>query len=85
MIQSVKQIRTVKACELPPTFDILVGSTAYPFEIERMDANHVYMVETTSGDSVYIPRDEMVTILVPDTLENAAMDIELDLILQGIL
>ena len=85
MIQSVKKIETVKASELPPTFDILVGSTVYPFEIESMDAHYVYMVETTSGDSVYIPRDEMVTILVPDTLENAAMDIELDLILQGIL
>ena len=85
MIQSIKRIKTVKAEMLPPTFDIQVGIMSYPFEIESMDANYVYMVETTSGMVVNIPRDEMITILVPDTWENARMDIELDLMVQGIL
>ena len=85
MIQSIKQIVTIKAEMLPPTFDVLVGTTEYPFELESMDAHYVYMISTSTDEIVNIPRDEMITILVPDTMENAAMDIELDLMAQGIL
>jgi hypothetical protein len=85
MIDSVKQIVTVKAEMLPPTFDILVGATEYPFELESMDSHFVYMVSTSTNEVVNIPRDEMVTILVPDTWDNSKWDIGLSLMNQGIL
>lgn len=85
MIESIKEIRTMKACDLPPTFDILVGTTEYPFEIESMDSHYVYMISTSTDEIVNIPRDEMITILVPDTWENAKWDISLALMNDGIL
>jgi len=85
MINSVKQIVTMKASDLPPTFDVRIGSVEYPFEIDYMDYAYVYMIETNSGETVYVDRNQMMTVLIPDTLENASMDIELDLMTQGIL
>ena len=85
MIETVKQIKTVKAIDLPHTFDIMVGTTIYPFEIESVDESFVYMLDTTSGEIVYVRHSDVLTILVPDTLDNAALDIEMDLMVQGIL
>ena len=85
MIQSIKQIVTLKAEMLPPTFDILVGATEYPFELESMDSHYVYMLSTSTDEIVNIPRDEMITILVPDTWDNAKWDISLALMNEGIL
>lgn len=85
MINSVKQIQTMKAIDLPHTFDVLVGQTSYPFELESADAHYVYMRSTDTDETIYIPRDEMITVLIPDTLENAALDIEMDLMQQGLL
>lgn len=85
MIQSIKQIVTIKAEMLPPTFDILVGATEYPFELESMDAHYVYMISTSTDEVVNIPRNEMITILVPDTWDNAKWDISLALMNEGIL
>ena len=83
MIDSIKQIVTLKAEMLPPTFDIRIGNREIPMEVESMDAHYVYL--RSGGETIYIPRDEMMTVLVPDTWENARMDIELDLMVQGIL
>lgn len=80
MIDKVSEIRIVKASDLPPTFDIMVGNTIYPFELESMDAHYVYMIDTTSGETVHIPRDAEISILVPDTWDNAKWDIALSLI-----
>jgi hypothetical protein len=85
MIETVKQIKTMKAVDLPPTFDVQIGTFAYPMEIERMDAHYVYMRSTDTDETIYIPKDEEITILVPDTWENAALDIEFDLMQQGLL
>lgn len=85
MIDSIKQIHTVKACYLPPTFDIRVGAMDYAFELDGMDESFVYMLCTTTNEIVNIPRDEMITILVPDTWENAKWDISLALMNEGIL
>ena len=80
MIDKVSEIRTVKASDLPPTFDIMVGTTIYPFELDFMDSVNVWMTDTTSGESVYLPRDADISILVPDTWDNAKWDIALSLI-----
>ena len=85
MIETVKQIKTVKAVDLPPTFDIQVGTTSYPFELDYMDYAYVYIIDMTSGETVYLRRSDMVTILVPDTLDNARMDIEMDLMQMGMI
>ena len=85
MIDSIKEIRTVKACDLPPTFDIRVGAVEYAFEIDSMDTHYVYMLCTSTNEIVNIPRDEMITILVPDTWENAKWDISLALMNEGVL
>ena len=85
MIESVKQIATMKAIDLPPTFDIRVGAMDYAFELDGMDESFVYMLCTTTNEIVNIPRDEMITILVPDTWENAKWDISLALMNEGIL
>lgn len=83
MIDSIKQIATVKASDLPPTFDIRIGNREIPIEVESMDAHYVYL---RSGDeTIYIPRDEMMTILIPDTWENARFDIEFDLMQKGLI
>ena len=85
MIVSIKQIVTVKACDLPPTFDVRVGNMSYPFELDGMDESYVYIIDTTSGETVYVPRDEDMTILVPDTWENAKWDISLGLMEKGLI
>ena len=85
MITSVKQIKTMKASDLPPVFDIRVGVVEYPFELQDMDTNYVYALSTLTGEVINIPRDEMVTVLIPDTWENAALDIELGLMQQGVI
>jgi hypothetical protein len=85
MIDSVKQIVTLKASDLPPTFDIRIGAMEYPFELESMDAHFVYMRSTSTDETVNIPRDEMITILIPDTWENAKWDIALGLMQEGVL
>ena len=85
MIESVKQIKTMKASDLPPTFDIQVGLFCYPMEVESMDATYVYMRSTDTDETIYIPRDEEIAILVPDTWDNAALDIELDLMQKGVI
>lgn len=84
-IESVKAIATVKAIDLPPTFDVQVGLFCYPMEVESMDANYVYIRSTDTDETIYIPRNEDVTILVPDTWDNAHLDISLDLMKRGII
>lgn len=85
MIESVKQIATMKASDLPPTFDVQVGLFSYPMELESMDAQYVYIRSTDTDETIYIPRDEMITILIPDTWENAKWDISLGLMTEGVL
>jgi len=84
MIVSVKQIKTMKAIDLPDTFDIRVGNTAYPFEIVDWDLDYVYAKSIKDNQVINIPVDERVTVLVPDTWENAAVDIEFDLMQKGL-
>ena len=84
MIDSVKQIKTMKAIDLPDTFDVRVGTTEYPFEIVDWDLDYVYAKSIKDNQVVNIPCDEMVTVLVPDTWENAATDIEFDLMQKGL-
>lgn len=84
MIDSVKQIKTMKAIDLPDTFDVRVGTTEYPFEIVDWDLDYVYAKSIKDNQVINIPVDEMVTVLVPDTWENAAVDIEFDLMQKGL-
>ena len=84
MIESVKQIKTMKAIDLPDTFDVRVGTTEYPFEIVDWDLDYVYAKSIKDNEVINIPVDEMVTVLVPDTWENAAVDIEFDLMQKGL-
>ena len=84
MIESVKQIKTMKAIDLPDTFDIRVGAFEYPFEIVDWDLDYVYAKSIKDNQVINIPVDEMVTVLVPDTWENAAVDIEFDLMQKGL-
>lgn len=84
MIHSVKQIVTMRAKDLPPTFDVLVDNVEYPFEIQEMDNYYVYMIDTTNNEVVYIPRTEYITVLIPDTLENAQIDLEFSLMQRGL-
>ena len=84
MIDSVKQIKTMRAMELPHTFDVRVGTTEYPFEVIDWDLDYVYAKSIKDNQVVNIPADEMVTVLVPDTWENAAVDIEFDLMQKGL-
>jgi hypothetical protein len=85
MITSVKQIKTMKAIDLPHTFDVRIGTTEYPFEIESVDANYVYAKSIKTNETVNIPIHEMVTVLIPDTWENASLDIEFDLMKEGLI
>lgn len=83
MIESVKQIATMKAIDLPPTFDIRIGNQEFAMEVDSVDATYVYL---RHGDEIiYIPRDEMMTVLIPDTWDNAKWDISLALMQQGAL
>jgi hypothetical protein len=83
MIDSVKQIKTMRAIDLPDTFDIRVGAFEYPFEIVDWDLDYVYAKSIKDNQIVNIPIHEEVTVLVPDTWENAAVDIEFDLMKEG--
>lgn len=85
MINSIKQIATVKAEDLPPTFDIRVGNIDYPFEIHSMDRYYVYMIDTMHNQIVNILRSEDITILIPDTMENARFDLELAFLRNGLI
>ena len=85
MIESVKQIKNMRAMDLPDTFDVRVGTTEYPFEIVDWDLDYVYAKSIKDNQVVNIPVDEMVTVLVPDTWENAAVDIEFDLMQKGLI
>ena len=85
MIDSVKQIKTMKAIDLPHTFDVRIGTIEYPFEIESVDTNYVYAKSIKTNELVNIPVHEMVTVLIPDTWENAALDIEFDLMQKGLI
>jgi len=85
MIDKVSEIRTMKASDLPPTFDIMVGTTIYPFEIVDADTHFMYLRDIKGNEIVNVPNDYMMTILVPDTLENAKWDISLSLMQQGLL
>jgi len=84
MIESVKQIKTMRAMDLPDTFDVRVGTTEYPFEIVDWDLDYIYAKSIKDNQVVNIPVDEMVTVLVPDTWENAAVDVEFDLMQKGL-
>jgi hypothetical protein len=85
MIESVKQIQTMKACDLPHTFDILVGQTVYPFEIVDADNHFMYLRDIKGNEIVNVPNDYMMTVLIPDTLDNAKWDISLSLMQDGLL
>ena len=74
----------MKAIDLPDTFDVRVGTTEYPFEIIDWDLDYIYAKSIKDNQVVNIPVDEMVTVLVPDTWENAAVDVEFDLMQKGL-
>jgi hypothetical protein len=84
MIESVKQIQTVKAIDLPHTFDILVGMNEFRFEIDEVDTHYVY-IKDSEGEIVYLPHNEMVAILIPDTWENAKWDIAFGLMKENLI
>lgn len=84
-IDSVKAITTVKASDLPDHFDIRVGSREYPMIFEDTDGTFVYVYSIATDETINIPVDQMVTILIPDTWDNAALDISLDLMSKGII
>jgi hypothetical protein len=75
----------MKAIDLPHTFDVRIGTTEYPFEIESVDTNYVYAKSIKTNEIVNIPVHEMVTVLIPDTWDNAALDIEFDLMQKGLI
>ena len=85
MIQSIKHVQTMKASDLPYTFDILVGSVEYPFETVDADNDFMYLRDIKGNEIVNVPNDCMMTVLVPDTLDNARFDIEFDLMQEGLL
>ena len=84
MIDSVKQIKTMKAIDLPPTFDVLVGQTTYPMEMQCVERGFAYFLSTSDNMLLNVPADYEMTVLVPDTWENAALDIEMDLMQKGL-
>lgn len=75
----------MKAIDLPPTFDVLIGDEEYPMEIMDVDFEFVYVVSHRDKQVIHIPVDEVVSVLVPDTWENARYDIEFDLMKEGLL
>ena len=85
MIDSVKRIETMKASDLPPTFDVLVGQTTYPMELQGVERGFVYFLSTSDNMLLNVPADYEMTVLVPDTWENAATDIEFDLMQKGLI
>lgn len=83
MIESVKKIVTVKAVELPPVFDVRVGNVEYPFEIEFVTDNYVYMRDLMNNELVHIHVDESITILIPDSLNDPVTQMEIFLALHN--
>lgn len=84
MIDSVKQIKTMKAIDLPPTFDVQVGPFTYPMEMQGAQNGFVYFLSTSDNQLINVPQDFEMTVLVPDTWENARFDVEFDLMQKGI-
>jgi hypothetical protein len=64
----------MRAMELPHTFDVRVGTTEYPFEVIDWDLDYVYAKSIKDNQVVNIPA----------TFDNAATDIEFDLMQKGI-
>lgn len=85
MIESVKQIKTMKAIDLPPTFDVLVGMTSYPMEFQGVEGGFVYFLSTSDNQLINVPSDFEMTVLIPDTWENARFDIEFGLMQEGLI
>ena len=85
MIESVKQIVTMKANDLPPTFDVRIGNTEYAMERNPDRNGKVWMHCTTTSENLYVDPDVEITVLIPDTWENAALDIEFDLMQKGLI
>jgi len=85
MIESVKQIVEIKANDLPPTFDVLVGQTTYAMERNPNRDGKVRIHCTTTSENIYVDPDQMMVVLIPDTWENAALDIEFSLMQRGLI
>lgn len=85
MIETVKQIKTMKARDLPPTFDIQVGLFCYPMEMQCVERGYAYFLSTTDNQLINVPADYEMTVLIPDTWDNAALDIEMDLMQKGVI
>jgi len=84
MIDSVKQIKTMKAIDLPKTFDVLVGQTSFPMKFVAAERGFVYFISTADNQLINVPEDTEMTVLVPDTWEHAAFDIEVSLMERGL-
>ena len=84
MIESVKKIETMKAIDLPPTFDVQVGPFTYPMELQGAQNGFVYFLSTSDRQLINVPEDYEMTVLVPDTWEHAAFDIEVSLMERGL-
>jgi hypothetical protein len=85
MIDSVERIEIVKAIQLPPVFGILVGMESVYFEVVDTDATHIYFRELESGDLVNASHDMEMSIVVPDSWENAKWDIALGLMKENLI
>ena len=85
MIESIKEIKTMKAIDLPPTFDVQVGLSSYRMERSPDRDGKVWMHCSDTSEDIHIDPDEIITVLVPDTWENARYDIEFDLMKEGLL
>jgi hypothetical protein len=84
MIESVKQIKTMKAIDLPPTFDIQVGLFTYHMERSPDRDGKVWMHCSDTSENIHIDPNETISVLIPDTWENASVDIEFDLMQKGL-
>ena len=85
MIESIKEIKTMKAIDLPPTFDVRVGLSSYRMERSPDRDGKVWMHCSDTSEDIHIDPDEIITVLVPDTWENARYDIQFDLMKEGLL
>ena len=47
----------MKAIDLPDTFDIRVGNTAYPFEIVDWDLDYVYAKSIKDNQNINSPKN----------------------------
>lgn len=85
MIDSVDRIETMKASDLPHLFAVLVGNRRYPMAVEFRGLGRVY-VRSLSADNEIIrfDHDEEVTVLIPDSLDNPATNMEMYLSLYNL-